>query len=161
MTELILSYFYISFEFFESRNLRDVLKGEKLTYTEKLNLFHQLTAGLAAAHRLEIVHRDIKPENILVNAWGQLKIADFGLAISTEENLLTAKSSVVGTPAYMSPEQIRGERLTPESDLFSLGIVAFEMFCGYNPYLGGDINTTINNILDLKQDELGPVIDRA
>jgi len=152
--------FYISFEFFESRNLRDVLKQERLTLNEKLNLFRQLTEGLAAAHRLGIVHRDIKPENILVNAARQLKIADFGLAISTEENLLTAKSSVVGTPAYMSPEQIRGERLTPGSDLFSLGIVAFEMFCGYNPFLGTDINATINKILDPEQDELGPVIER-
>ena len=152
--------FYISFEYFESLTLRELLHQKKLTGIEKLHLFDQLLHGLAAAHRNGIVHRDIKPENILVNTQHQLKIADFGLAITTEENLLTAKSSIVGTPAYMSPEQIRGEKLTARSDLFSLGILAFEMFCGYNPFLGAEINITINNILNPAYDHLARNIDQ-
>jgi len=152
--------YYISFEYFESANLRNALKQRALSQPEKLDLFDQLIMGLAVAHQNGIVHRDIKPENILIDDDLRLKVADFGLAITTEENLLTAKSSIVGTPAYMSPEQIRGAKLTPSSDLFSLGIVAFELFCGYNPFLGSEINTTINNILNPDYDKLGHEIDR-
>ncbi len=141
------SDFYLSFEFFDSRNLRDVLQDRVLDLNEKKNIFVQLVQGISAAHQTGIIHRDLKPENLLINDQEQLKIADFGLAQALDEMALTKKSSIVGTPAYMSPEQIRGETLTPQSDLFSLGIVAYEIFYGANPFVGHDLNATFNTIL--------------
>jgi serine/threonine protein kinase len=139
--------FYLSFEFFDSCNLREVMHQRVLNLNQKKNIFVQLVQGLSAAHQAGIIHRDLKPENLLINDQGQLKIADFGLAQALDEMALTLKSSIVGTPAYMSPEQIRGETLTPQSDLFSLGIVAYEIFYGTNPFVGHDINATFNTIL--------------
>ncbi len=139
--------FYISFEYFDSTDLRTFINETPLNEQQKRDILIQIARGLAAAHQASIVHRDIKPENILINSNKQVKIVDFGLAISVDENLLTRKSTIVGTPAYMSPEQIRGELLTTHSDLFSLGIVYFELFFGYNPFMGQDLNATINNIL--------------
>src|SRR5690606_38828960 len=106
------------------------------------------------AHQTQIVHRDIKPENILVNDNLELKIADFGLALVQDDTSLTQKSSIVGTPSYMSPEQIRGEVLTPQSDLFSAGIVCYELFTGKNPLVGKDLSGTINNILNFDEAKL-------
>ena len=148
------NHFYLSFEYFDSRNLREHLNNGEFSDTEKKSLFIQLLKGLNAAHSANIIHRDIKPENILVNKSLKLKIADFGLAIEEDENLLTNKSSIVGTPAYMSPDQIKGEKLTPQSDIFSLGIVVHELFSGKNPFLGKDINETINHILSYKEEKI-------
>lgn len=139
--------FYISFEYFPGSNLREALQKGELNAAQKLELAKQLFQGLAVAHQSGVIHRDLKPENILINASRRLKIADFGLAQAAGEEQLTQKSSIVGTPAYMSPEQIRGEKLTPQSDLFSAGVVVFELFGGGNPFLGNDVAETINNIL--------------
>ncbi|MGH7599758.1 MAG: serine/threonine-protein kinase [bacterium] len=140
------NFFYISFEHFESRSLREWLAENKLSPAEKEKLLLQLAHGLYAAHQNQVIHRDIKPENILVNRHLQLKVADFGLALILNEPVLTHKTSIVGTPSYMSPEQIRGEKLTLQSDLFALGIVSFELFTGRNPFLGSDLNETFTNI---------------
>jgi len=146
--------FYISFEYFQSRNLRDVMIGNSLNTDQKREILIQLLQGVAAAHLAGVVHRDIKPENILIDDTYHLKIADFGLAIIMNESVLTSKSSIVGTPCYMSPEQIKGESLSQQSDVFSLGIVAYELFCGENPFLGNDINATINNILNYNESKI-------
>ncbi|MGE5807037.1 MAG: serine/threonine-protein kinase [Ignavibacteria bacterium] len=145
------NYFYLSFEYFESRNLREIIKANKLSLEEKLNLLNQLLQAVEAAHQNQVVHRDIKPENILVNSRLQLKIADFGLALILNDTNLTQKSSIVGTPSYMSPEQIRGEILSTQSDLFSVGIVTYELFTGHNPFVGKDISDTINKILNFDE----------
>ena len=142
--------FYISFEYFDSRNLRKVIKENNLSDNDKISLCIQLFKALDAAHQRGIIHRDIKPENILVNSKLELKIADFGLAFVRDDLILTHKSSIVGTPGYMSPEQIRGEGLTPQTDLFSSGIVVYELFSCVNPLIGKDISATINNILNFK-----------
>ncbi len=139
--------FYLSFEYFPARNLREVALENQLSVEEKTKIFLQIVKGLAYAHGHQIIHRDIKPENILVGASLQVKIADFGLALTADDSVVTNKSSIVGTPGYMSPEQIRGEALTPQSDLFALGIVAYELFTGRNPFLGKDVSATLNNIL--------------
>jgi serine/threonine-protein kinase len=139
--------FYISFEYFDGLNLRQTIQKKKLDETQKIYLLRQLFRGLEYAHRNHIIHRDIKPENILVNPQNQLKIADFGLALILNEDQITQKTSVVGTPGYMSPEQIRGEALSAQSDLFSAGILAWELFSEKNPFLGKDAGETINNIL--------------
>ena len=142
------NFFYLSFEYFESRNLRAIIKFNSFTVDEKTYLLIQLLKALNVAHQNRIIHRDIKPENILVNSNLELKIADFGLAVVLNDTALTQKASIVGTPSYMSPEQIRGEELTPQTDLFSTGIVAYELFLNENPILGEDISKTINKVLN-------------
>jgi eukaryotic-like serine/threonine-protein kinase len=147
-------YFYISFEYFESRNLRYFICENNLTIEEKKNLVHQLLEGLSYAHANDVIHRDIKPENILVNDQMKLKITDFGLAFSPNENLVTRQYSVLGTPSYMSPEQITGEPIKRQSDLFSTGIVIYELFSGNNPFLGKDAGESINRIINFKEEEI-------
>ncbi len=141
------SFFYISFEYFDSRNLREVVKSAELSEKQKMAVCVQIFRGLEYAHSHNIIHRDIKPENILMNDQFHIKIADFGLARLHGEESLTLQTSIVGTPSYMSPEQIRGEILTPKSDIFSLGIVVLELFTGKNPFLGKDAGATLNNVL--------------
>ncbi len=152
------NHFYISFEYFESKNLRSIIRQNNYTLEQKRSLVIRLMKALNAAHQNHIVHRDIKPENLLVNPRLELKIADFGLALMQDETKLTVQSSIVGTPSYMSPEQIRGETLQPQSDLFSAGIVALELFIGENPFLGKDINDTINKILTFKEEDIAAKI---
>ncbi len=154
------NWFYISFEYFPSQDLRKVLRKGDLTPQDKENIFIGILRGLDAAHRLNIIHRDIKPENVLVDDIGQVKIADFGLALVKDEPHATQQESIVGTPGYMSPEQIRGESLTPSTDLFSLGILGYELITGKNPFLGQDAGKTLNNIISNScTPELGPVAD--
>jgi serine/threonine protein kinase/tetratricopeptide (TPR) repeat protein len=98
---------------------------------------HQVTQGLEAAWRLGVVHRDVKPSNILVDTAGHARVADFGLAKAVyESGGLTREGSAPGTPAYMSPEQARGERLDARSDIYSLGLVLYEMLTGRRPFEG-------------------------
>lgn len=139
--------FFISFEYFESKNLRIYLKNNKPTEDQKRSLIKQLFAGINYAHSKGIIHRDLKPENIIVSDKLELKIIDFGLALGMNDSLVTAQYSLVGTPSYMSPEQIQGDRPSFKSDLFSAGIVTYEIYTGVNPFLGKDINDTLNKIL--------------
>lgn len=141
------STFYISFEFFKSRTLREIIQSDSLSYEEKKLIVVQLFQALNYAHKKGIIHRDIKPENVLVDDSLKLKIADFGLALGVTDSNVTNQYSIVGTPSYMSPEQIRGEKLTEQSDLFSAGLTIFELFTGKNPFLGGDVAQTINKIV--------------
>jgi serine/threonine-protein kinase len=154
------NFFYISFEYFPGRNLREVINNNNLSTDNKIQLIIQLLRALNIAHQNDIVHRDIKPENILINSTQELKIADFGLALVMNENNLTQSSTVVGTPSYMSPEQIRGEK-THQTDLFSCGLVCFELFTGRNPVLGKDVGTTINNILNFNFESIAKEIENA
>lgn len=148
------NFFYISFEYFESRNLRYFIKQGSLNETQKETVTRQLCEALSYAHERNIIHRDLKPENILIDERFQVKIADFGLAILKGDSAITEASSVVGTPAYMSPEQISGKKLTAQSDLFSLGIIIYELFSGKNIFLGADAGQTLNNILNLKSENV-------
>jgi len=145
-------FFYISFEYFESNNLRSYIKDKSLSLEQKKNLVIQLFHGLGYAHQNQIIHRDIKPENILVNENSELKIGDFGLALALNDNFVTSQYAIVGTPCYMSPEQVQGGRLTSQSDLFSAGIVALELFSEKNPFLGDDVNKTISNLINYNED---------
>lgn len=141
-------FFYISFEYFESKNLRAYIKDKSLSLEQKKNLVVQLFKGLNYAHQNQIIHRDIKPENILVNEKSELKIGDFGLALALNDNFVTSQYAIVGTPCYMSPEQVQGGKLTSQSDLFSAGILALELFTEKNPFLGEDVNQTISNLIN-------------
>jgi len=152
-------FFYISFEYFESSNLREYLTNKETTESVKKDIFIQLTKGLSFIHQKKVLHRDIKPENILINRNNIVKLTDFGLAQDFLDNVVTQKYSVVGTPAYMSPEQIQGEELTIQSDLFSLGITLYELLSGKNPFLGRDINETINNIISYDDNNISDFFD--
>lgn len=147
-------FFYISFEYFESSNLRQALAQNKLSQEQKVKLFTDLLEALRYAHENGVIHRDIKPENILVNESLHVKLSDFGLAQMQADSLITSKLGLVGTPSYMSPEQIQGESLTAQSDLFSCGIVACELFLGFHPFLGRDINDSINAIASFDEHRL-------
>jgi serine/threonine-protein kinase len=144
--------FYISFEYFKSENLRTVINGKTLTYEQKEDLSYQLLQALYVAHKNGIIHRDIKPENILIGSNLNLKLGDFGLALAKNENFVTSQYSVVGTPCYMSPEQMQGESLDFTSDLFSAGVVIYELFTDKNPLLGNDVNQTINNVINFDEE---------
>lgn len=150
------NHFYISFEYFESRNLRDVIKQNDLSEEDKFQIFIQLLKALNIAHQNKIIHRDIKPENILLDSEKHLKIADFGLALIQTDETVTHDSSIVGTPSYMSPEQLRGEK-TLQTDIFSAGIVAYELYAGNNPFGGNTVSDTVNMILNY--DENSGTID--
>jgi serine/threonine protein kinase len=152
------NYFFTSFEYFESINLRSIIRENKLTNEEKKKLVIQLFTGLDFAHKNQIIHRDIKPENILVSKNLDLKIGDFGLALSINDSFVTSQFHIVGTPTYMSPEQIRGDKLTSKSDLFSAGIVTYELYTGINPFLGKDVNDTLNKIISWDENQLNDLL---
>jgi len=147
-------YFYISYEYFEGKSLRLVLNEDQLTSQQKDNIAVQLLKGLDYAHKNDIIHRDLKPENIFVNDSIELKIGDFGLAQALNENFITHQYSIVGTPCYMSPEQIQGDALDQQSDLFSIGIVLYELYMGNNPFLGNDANDSINKIISFEEKDI-------
>ena len=147
-------FFYISFEYFESKNLREFLKGKQISIEQKEKLFLQILLGLQFAHLNKIIHRDIKPENVLVDESLNLKLSDFGLALLQDDNFETSKYSIVGTPCYMSPEQVNGAKLTMQSDLFSLGSLAYELFTEKNLFLGNDVGQTINNVINFSSTSL-------
>lgn len=148
------NYFYISFEYFEGNSLRSYLKENKIDLEKFKKIFVQIAKGLNYIHQKNIVHRDLKPENILVDKNLTVKIADFGLAISETDVQVTQIDSIVGTPGYMSPDQIRGEKLDNRTDIFSFGIICYELLTGVNPFIGKDIPSTINNILSLDSEKL-------
>jgi len=111
---------------------------------DRLHVAMQAAAGLEAAHRAGIVHRDIKPENILVTGAGQAKVLDFGIARpESAGHTLTEKGLVLGTPRYMSPEQVQGKPLDRRSDIYSLGAVLFYLFTGEEPFVGSDVRETL------------------
>jgi serine/threonine protein kinase len=129
---------YIAMEYLERGSLRPLVG--QLTPAENFTVLEGLLAGLACAERHGVVHRDLKPENLMLTDDGQIKIADFGIAkastIATTN--LTRTGLVVGAPAYMAPEQARGEETGPAADLYSAGIIAYELVTGTVPYSGAD-----------------------
>ncbi len=148
---------YIATEFIKGLTLRDRMKGEPFKMGESLEIILQVAAALSAAHEAGIIHRDIKPENIMLRSDGLVKVLDFGLAkLSSVESESQAKTllqinthpgMLMGTAAYMSPEQARGIALDPRSDIFSLGIVMFELFAGTRPFDGEGHLDVISSIL--------------
>jgi len=153
-------YFYISFEYIEGVSLRNILKSKTLEQEQKEKLMIQLLKALDFAHAHQIIHRDIKPENIFVDKNINLKLGDFGLALSTEDNFVTNPYSIVGTPSYMSPEQVCGAKLNNQSDLFSAGVVLFEMFTGKNPFLKDNVSLTLNEIIGFDEEYLKTEIEK-
>src|ERR1700692_4422814 len=149
---------FIVMEKLERISLKERIRGKTLEVDEVLDIGIQVADALAASHAKGIIHRDIKPANIFVAQSGQTKILDFGLAKSARdgssdaamEDSLTAMGVIPGTAVYMSPEQARGEELDPRSDLFSLGVVLYEMSTGKKPFATGNVITTLDAVLNQK-----------
>jgi eukaryotic-like serine/threonine-protein kinase len=127
---------YIAMEYVDGETLRDKLRAGPLKPQEALDIAIQITSGLGEAHRKGIIHRDIKSANIMVTEKGQAKVMDFGLAKLRGGSSLTKSQTTLGTVAYMSPEQARGDELDQRTDLWSLGVVLYEMLTGEVPFKG-------------------------
>jgi len=127
---------FIAMELVEGKTLKQLVVSESLSVKKVLDITIQVGEGLTAAHEKEIVHRDIKSENIIVTPKGQAKIMDFGLAKVKGATKLTKTGSTLGTAAYMSPEQARGEEVDHRSDIFSFGVVLYELLTGRLPFKG-------------------------
>src|SRR5271156_6088195 len=142
---------FIAMEFIDGETLRSHIRGKPLPLEETLSLGIQIAEALDAAHAEGIIHRDIKPANILVTKRGQAKVLDFGLAKLVPKGVAIADSDsggdtststsiagiISGTPSYMSPEQVRGDALDARTDIFSLGLVLYEMATGRQAFGGG------------------------
>jgi len=128
---------YITMEFVDGEDLKAMLKMTK-PFSEKttIGIARQVCEGLAEAHRHGIIHRDLKPSNIMIDREGNVRILDFGIAKSVEAEGLTRTGAMIGTPEYMSPEQVAGEEADPRSDIYSLGVVLYEMMTGRLPFQG-------------------------
>jgi eukaryotic-like serine/threonine-protein kinase len=141
---------YLAFEFVEGTDLAARLDPEeqRLSLRQVLRIVRQAAEALDYAHGQGIVHRDIKPSNILLDRAGRVKVADFGIAkMAGQSTELTMAGSVMGSPQYLSPEQIRGDDLDGRSDIFSLGVVLYEMLSGRRPFEGDTITTLVYQIL--------------
>ncbi|MBU8933335.1 MAG: protein kinase [candidate division Zixibacteria bacterium] len=132
----------------EGQSLREVIKEGKLTVSDAVNLTMQICEGLHKAHESGIVHRDIKPANIIIDKENRPRLLDFGLAAIKDTDLLTKTGSTLGTVGYMSPEQVQGRDTDQRSDLFSLGIVLYEMIAGRLPFKGDTEAVTMNSVIN-------------
>jgi len=128
---------YIVMEYIEGKTLKQLLKKrESLTLTEVIDIMTQLTDGMAHAHESYIIHRDIKPQNIMIQDNGLIKITDFGIAMALNATQLTQTNSVMGSVHYLPPEQASGKGATIKSDIYSLGILMYELLTGNVPFKG-------------------------
>lgn len=140
---------YIAMEFLEGRELRDILNdNNRLPVDQVLDIVVQVALGLAYAHEHGIVHRDVKPSNIMVVRDGHAKITDFGIARMASASVRTQTGMVLGSPKYMSPEQVMGKLTDQRSDIFSLGVMLYEMLVGQAPFAGENVNAIMYQIMN-------------
>jgi eukaryotic-like serine/threonine-protein kinase len=136
---------FFTMELVDGESLRDILREKKrLPVKEAISFMRHMLSGLAEAHGQGVVHRDLKPQNIMVDSTGALKIMDFGIARTADTATLTGSGEMMGTPDYISPEQVKGETAGPPSDLYSCGVILYELLTGEVPFKG---DTPISKIV--------------
>ncbi len=159
---------YIAMEFVDGPSLRDIVE-DKFSRTvdvdmpyvlEVIEWMMQSCDALDATHRKGIIHRDIKPDNIMLNPDGVIKLTDFGI-VHIEEATFTPTGALIGTPRYMSPEQVHGGRIDARSDIYSVGIIIYEMLIGSPPFISGDISYQQVNVLPTPPREICSAIPEA
>ncbi len=140
---------YIAMEYLQGRELRDILNDNRiLPLAQVIDIISQVALGLSYAHEHEIVHRDIKPSNVMVIRDGHVKITDFGIARMASAAVRTQTGMVLGSPKYMSPEQVMGKLTDQRSDIFSLGVMLYEMLTGQAPFMGENVNAIMYQTLN-------------
>ena len=148
---------FMAMELLEGIDLKHAVAQRKLGFADKLATMEQICEGLAFAHARDLVHRDLKPANIHILPGGKVKIMDFGLA-RTAGSDMTSTGTVMGTPHYMSPEQVKGMKADARSDVFALGCVFYELLCGRKPF---DAESMHGVLFKVMQDEPAPLADLA
>ena len=140
---------FMAMEYIEGVELRTLIgEGRALRVAQAVSIAAQVAEGLAYAHQRGVVHRDIKPANIMVVANGPVKITDFGIARMRGTGDLTQAGTLLGSPKYMSPEQVIGKRADHRSDIFSLGVILYEMLCGTAPFNGENVTALMYQIVN-------------
>ncbi len=140
---------FIAMEYLEGQSLRQIIQQRKnLSIDEAIEIALQVCDALSYAHARRVIHRDIKPDNVHILPNGKVKITDFGIARFLDEPSITVDGQIFGTPSYMSPEQIVGKELDQRTDIFSLGVMLYEMITGQKPFTGESIVTITHNILN-------------
>jgi serine/threonine-protein kinase len=128
---------FISMEYFHGSSLKEHIKRNgPLSPMQGYNIAAQICDGLEAAHREGVIHRDLKSQNVILDATNRIKIIDFGLARTTHMEGMTATGLIMGTPEYMAPEQVAGKKIDERADIYSLGIILYEIFTGRVPFTG-------------------------
>src|SRR5579862_2549837 len=134
---------YLVMELIDGPSLADVLARGPLGARPTMDMVAQVAAGLQAAHTAGLIHRDVKPANILFTSEGSVRITDFGIAHAVGSTPVTSTGMVMGTPGYIAPERVSGAQAGPASDLYGLGIVAYECLTGSQPFRGGALDVAI------------------
>jgi serine/threonine protein kinase len=150
---------YIAMEYVDGESLRDIIHHGRLNAEKSLEIMAQLCSGLLEAHNAGIVHRDIKPSNIMFDRKGSCRILDFGLAKGTGDSQNTSPGSIMGTASYMSPEQGQGLDVDHRGDIFSLGVVFYEMLTGCSPFKRANIPATISAVVHDQPERLAQYFD--
>ncbi|MBU8933337.1 MAG: protein kinase [candidate division Zixibacteria bacterium] len=145
---------FFAMEHIEGQSLKDMIKTEELSLKRIFDLSIQICEGLAEAHEKEVVHRDIKPSNIVLDTKGRPRLLDFGLAVVRGKDPLTRPGSTIGTVQYMSPEQAEGKEVDHRSDLFSFGVVLYEMITGHGPFESDNEAATLHAITHITPPQL-------
>src|SRR3984957_13637851 len=144
--------YFIVMEYIQGQSCAEILRDDGwLDVDEAISIIDQACEGLHYAHRHGVVHRDVKPGNLLRAREGEVKLADFGIARATEQSSITQVGSVLGTAAYLAPEQARGEEAGPRADLYALGVVTYQLISGRLPYEASSLTE-----LALKQQQEEP-----
>ncbi len=155
--------YFISMEFVRGYTLADCLAdapNHQMTPRVALGTARQICRGLQAAHEQGIVHRDIKPQNVLIDHKGEAKLMDFGIARLTESaEAMTAAGVIIGTPHYMSPEQVRGNQLNARADVYSMGVLLYEMLTGHRPFESSSLTGVLTAHLTEKPPSLDATVD--
>ncbi|MEO0108459.1 MAG: serine/threonine-protein kinase, partial [candidate division WOR-3 bacterium] len=151
--------YYIASEYVEGETLEaNLQRTGRIGLVELVPIVHQIVAALKFAHKQGVVHRDLKPANILVTGQGEVKLTDFGLAFARDLGSLTQEGTVIGTPAYMSPNQARGQITDFRTDIFTLGVVIYEALSGNNPFQADSAADAITRVLTLSPRSLASLV---